>query len=594
MNIRLLSRSRTVAALLLAGLGAFVAKLDAWTSHQLHDMMGRGINYGQYYDNQGQRHNSTLGAIPLEHFEAIRAAGFSHVRLPVTWGYRMYFPSGSSGSPAVKSAFLASVKASVDNALDAGLVVILNSHHERWFQYYWAAKGDQQDIRLRESGTEPHSGSKPWDYVPTARASGGRKASEIYQALYAQLAQTFNTPKYDKLIFEGLNEPRKQVEDKDGSGGLIDAFPLNQTGHGRVNTVNAMLFAVVQDNYQTSHGARRTYLMTVNDMNNAYSFRHLTMPEYGGWNIEQRRNRLMITLHYYHSMPWTHDESPHQNTWGSGGNAEADYDQLRARLDMIVSTNPSNFNQANSPLVGVPVNIGEFGVAHRQRTTRNTDDVLEWYRAVSAAALERNLSATVWCDNGWFRVFNQTNGTFTHPGEPDYVNEIWKQVTLFENRWRLVSKANSSHRLAVDANADFTKWYLRAAATGNSQIFTFEVDPAARLSANDRIKYFALRSENGAPNGRYIDLANNSSASGTQVQSSTASLDTVLDHYVFLGFENGTGSFRVVTRLNQQEYPETTANDMVVAAPGGLNTIAVLNARAGNNNQRWVLEKAPN
>lgn len=586
-----LSRLRALAAASLIGMVATATDLAAWTSYQLHDLMGRGINYGQYYDNQGTR-NTTPVPIPREHFDAIKAAGFDHVRIPVIWGYRMYFPSGSTGTPGIKNAFITSVKGSVDNAIDAGLIVIINTHHERWFQYYWAAKSNVSDIRLRESGTEPHSGSplKPWDYVPTARSSGGRKASEIYEVIYAQLAQTFNTPKYEVLLFEGLNEPTKQVPDKDAGGADINAFPTDAVGNGRVNTVNAMTFKVVQDNYAASHGARRSYLMTVNDMNNPYSFRHLTMPAYGGWTEAARRDRLMITIHYYHSMPWTHYATPNQNEWGS----TTDYNELVTRLNMIDSSVPGNFNQANSPLVGVPVNIGEFGIAHRERTTRNTDDVLEWYRAVNAAALQRNLSATVWCDNGWFRVFNQDNGSFTHPSQPDYVNEIWKQVTLFENRWRLANRANLAQRLAVDANADYTKWYLRGSATTNSQLFTFELAPAGRLSANDSLKYFALRSENGAPNGRFIDLAGNSSASGTQVQSSALPLDAVLDHYVFLGFENNTGSFRVVTRLNQQQYPETAAGDMVVATPNGLNAIAVLNARAGNDNQRWVLQQGPN
>lgn len=406
----------------------------------------------------------------------------------------------------------------------------------------------------------------------------------------------FRGAQYDTVIFEGLNEPRKQVEDKDGSGALIDAFPLNSVGYGRVNSVNQMAFETIQDAFAPSHGDRRTYMMSVNDMNNAFSFRYLTMPTYANWSEAGRRNLLMITLHYYHSMPWTHEASPHPVNWGwseSATTPDLTYKDLADRLDMIVPV-ASNFESAGASLAGVPVNIGEFGIAHRQRTNRDSDDVLEWYRAVSAGALERNLSATVWCDNGWFRVFNQTDGNFNHPDQPDYVNEIWKQVTLFENRWRFVSKANSGQRLAVDANADYTKWYLRNAAEGDSQIFTFEPAPATKLSRYDRLKYFALRSENGASNGRYIDLASNSSASGTQIQSSTASLDSVLDHYVFLGFENNTASFRLVTRLNQQQYPETSSGDMVVATPNGLNAIAVLNARVGNNNQRWTLEKAPN
>ncbi|HZV11019.1 MAG TPA: cellulase family glycosylhydrolase, partial [Novosphingobium sp.] len=84
--------------------------------------VGRCLNLGNHLDT-GDAQDKRLAA---EDFHNIRAAGFTTVRLPVNWAkYSDPVGRGHGISPL----WMARVSAMVDAALDAGLNVILDSHH---------------------------------------------------------------------------------------------------------------------------------------------------------------------------------------------------------------------------------------------------------------------------------------------------------------------------------------------------------------------------------------------------------------------------------------------------------------------------------
>jgi endoglucanase len=85
----------------------------------MHDL-GKGINFGNALDAHAEGLRLTEA-----HFDAVRAAGFDTVRLPVRW-------SGHAAEHApytIDDAFLARVDWAVDRALDRGLNLVLNVHH---------------------------------------------------------------------------------------------------------------------------------------------------------------------------------------------------------------------------------------------------------------------------------------------------------------------------------------------------------------------------------------------------------------------------------------------------------------------------------
>lgn len=88
--------------------------------HELNQRLGKGINFGNALDApaEGLR-------LAEAYFDAVRAAGFDTVRLPVRW-------SGHAAANApytIDGGFFDRVGWAVDRALERGLNLVLNVHH---------------------------------------------------------------------------------------------------------------------------------------------------------------------------------------------------------------------------------------------------------------------------------------------------------------------------------------------------------------------------------------------------------------------------------------------------------------------------------
>ena len=112
-------------------------------------------------------------------FDLLTKDGFNLARIPVTWGDHM------DESYKIDPEWMARVHEIVDYAIDDGMFVILNTHHEEW--YFPTEENKEQD-------------------------------KEQLKALWEQVAEEFKN--YDEhLIFEGLNEPRLRGTAKEWNGG---------------------------------------------------------------------------------------------------------------------------------------------------------------------------------------------------------------------------------------------------------------------------------------------------------------------------------------------------------------------------------------
>ncbi len=121
----------------------------------------------------------------------VKAAGFNAVRIPTSWGNHM------DEAHNIDPEWMARVKEVVDYAYDLDMYVILNMHHEEWnFPYY-----DNEE-----------------------------NGKAILTHAWTQIAEQFKG--YDeRLIFEGMNEPRWQGTNFEWNGG-------NQEGWDVVNIFN--------------------------------------------------------------------------------------------------------------------------------------------------------------------------------------------------------------------------------------------------------------------------------------------------------------------------------------------------------------------
>ncbi|MBR6044044.1 MAG: glycoside hydrolase family 5 protein [Ruminococcus sp.] len=146
--------------------------------------MTYGWNLGNTMDATGNNgiKNETSWQSNKTHkgiFDLLVQDGFNLARIPVSWGDHM------DSSYKVDPEWMARVHEIVDYAIDDGMYVILNTHHEEW--YFPNEENKEQD-------------------------------KEQLKALWEQIAEEFKN--YDEhLIFEGLNEPRLRGTGKEWTGG---------------------------------------------------------------------------------------------------------------------------------------------------------------------------------------------------------------------------------------------------------------------------------------------------------------------------------------------------------------------------------------
>ena len=79
-------------------------------------------------------------------FDDFKAAGFKHVRLPVTWEKHMQATAPFNVDPK----FLDRIADVVGWATQRGLVVVLNAHHEEWFKKDPAAQMTRLEALWRQ------------------------------------------------------------------------------------------------------------------------------------------------------------------------------------------------------------------------------------------------------------------------------------------------------------------------------------------------------------------------------------------------------------------------------------------------------------
>lgn len=102
-------------------------------------------------------------------FSDVKAQGFDWVRIPVQWDRH----TGTSPPYTIDAGFLSDVNETVHWALQHGLVAMLNTHHENWFD----------NTTLFSSNLER------------------------FESIWQQIAHAFSSVPDEQLVYEVLNEP---------------------------------------------------------------------------------------------------------------------------------------------------------------------------------------------------------------------------------------------------------------------------------------------------------------------------------------------------------------------------------------------------
>lgn len=254
--------------------------------------------------------------------KGVRNAGFNAIRIPVTWSEHM---DGTN----IDSAWMDRVQEVVDYAYDLDMYVLLDMHHD---DYIW--------------------------FTPNAEKYD--ECSEKLMSIWAQIADRFRSYD-DRLLFEGMNEPRTIGSANEWMGGTsAERAIVNRYAQDFVNTVRA----------SGGNNSQRTLIVTTYGASaEEVATKDVIIPN---------DPHIVLSLHYY--APWKFSNGQ-STSFGSSEKAE-----LSARFAAI----KTRFSGT-----GVPVLITEFGcVAGADDETRS-----EYYKHYISTAKANGMKCFVW-DNG--------------------------------------------------------------------------------------------------------------------------------------------------------------------------------------------------
>lgn len=278
--------------------------------------LGNGINVGNSLDVKEvlkYRRNPQIEDFetywknpPLtrELFHAIAETGIKTVRIPVSWAEHL------RKDDKIDPAWMARVAEVVDYALDEGLYVILDTHHEPWLI---PEEAQEQEV--------------------TARLT----------AIWAQVAQQFRQ-KDEHLLFEGMNEPRLQGTEYEWNSGTAE-------GREVVNRLNQAFVETVR----SSGGNNRSRWLLIDsycsrEEEDALSV--LEIPDDG---------RIIVSVHCYSPYRFTGEENGTAKWTREKPSNTASIDAMMERLDRLFLSR------------GIPVIITEFGCRDKGNLPQRLD-----------------------------------------------------------------------------------------------------------------------------------------------------------------------------------------------------------------------------
>ena len=303
---------RRLPALLLALLAFAAAVAFAWLASRPPEgvLFAMNLTPGWNLANTLDAHGLGAGAgdaavyerywgsqpISRAQIKAIADAGFHTLRVPVTWFEHL------DANNRIDPAWLARVRTVVDWGLAAGMHVIVNAHHDPWYE----PAPDRLDAALA-----------------------------AMRAVWGQVAACF--AKYDqRLLFEGMNEPRLLNHPEEWTAGTPEARAC-------VNALNA------------------AFVETVRACGGYNATRYLLVPAYAAGVSQEALEalqlpadgRVIVSVHVYVPYDFALNES---GTAAWAPDVSADAQALRdvfARLQRLFVAR------------GVPVAITEFGAVDK-------------------------------------------------------------------------------------------------------------------------------------------------------------------------------------------------------------------------------------
>ena len=329
------------------------ATATALTPEQVFTAMAPGWNMGNHMDaiSNGVAGETVWGNPKCTQatFDGLKAAGFKAVRICVTWEGQI----GEAPGYRINDKWLGRVEEIVGYAEKAGLVAIVNTHHD---ESYWL------DISKAYNNATQHE-----------------KVKDKIFTVWTQIARRFKD-KGEWLVFESFNEIQ------DGGWGWSAAFQSNPSAQYKVlNEWNQVFVDAVRAT--GGNNASRWLGIPGYAASPKFTIPGLVLPK-----DYTSANRLMVAVHDYDPYNYTLN-TPLVRQWGHTADKDkrcSDYDE-----EGVVAV----FENLKSAYLdrNIPVYLGEMGCSrHNDEDFPYQKYYMEYF---CKAAADRLLPMYLW-DNG--------------------------------------------------------------------------------------------------------------------------------------------------------------------------------------------------
>lgn len=330
------------------------------TSVQLSQLMGAGWNLGNSLEATGSE-TAWGNPVPTQALmNAVKAAGFKTVRIPVSW------TQYSDANYNISATWMAHVQQVVDYAKNTGLYVIINIHWDGgWMQPKYANQ-TAVNSRITKFWTQIGNNFKNYD---------------------------------DYLLFAGTNEV---MVDGDYGTPTVEYYTVqNSFNQNFVNAVRAT----------GGNNAVRHLVVQGFNTNIDHTVNFATVP------TDSASKRLMMEVHYYDPYNFTLNES--SNTiWQWGANATIPSATETWANESYVD---AQFQKMKTKFVdqGVAVVMGEFGAISRTDVSGAETYRTAWDQYITHSAYTHGMVPVYW-DNGAtanhaMGLFNRNTGAQVYP-----------------------------------------------------------------------------------------------------------------------------------------------------------------------------------
>jgi aryl-phospho-beta-D-glucosidase BglC (GH1 family) len=316
-----------------------------------------GWNLGNALD--APENETAWGNPPItpELLQAVAKAGFGIVRIPVTWTLH----TGPAPEFTIEPAWLDRVAEVVGYARDAGLVAIINVHHDgadEFKQVEWITLNDATGA------------------ITEANNAAVR---DRFVKVWTQIASRF-APYGEELLFESMNEIH------DGYG------QPNPKYFDIINALNQAFIDVVRAT--GGNNAQRHLIVPGYNTNIDHTLAGFELPK------DPTPERLIVSAHYYD--PYLFALQAEKHTWGKASPGNDGWGQE----DFVLT----QFDKLKTRFLdkGIPVILGEYGAVHQQ----GYEDYRRYYMEyVTKAAVDRGIVPIYW-DNGGQGSGGEKSGMF--------------------------------------------------------------------------------------------------------------------------------------------------------------------------------------